>query len=110
VTGAQNIVDEIAQAGRAGAGAPEESGGTSARDVHGTDRTGTRGVDVDHVWQNGDMYIQRDGQIVKVLDNGNGTYDVVVRDMSNPSGAPTTVLKDATARYVNNKIEGGQWE
>ncbi|MEV6492849.1 hypothetical protein AB0M20_30140 [Actinoplanes sp. NPDC051633] len=69
-----------------------------------------RGVDVDHVWRNGDMYVQQDGQIVRVLDNGNGTYDVVVRDMSNPSGAPTTVLKNATERYVNNKIEGGQWE
>lgn len=56
------------------------------------------------------MYVQADGQIVKVLDNGNGTYDVVVRDMSNPSGAPTTVLKDATDRYVGNKIRGGQWE
>lgn len=86
------------------------SGGTSARDVHGTDRTGMRGVDVEHVWQNGDMYVQQDGQIVKVLDNGNGTYDVVVRDMSNPSGAPTTVLKNATEKYLNNKIEGGQWE
>jgi hypothetical protein len=86
------------------------SGGTSARDVHGTDRTGLRGVDVDHVWQNGDMYVQEDGQIVKAVDNGNGTYDVVVRDMSNPSGAPTTVLKNATEKYLNNKIESGQWE
>jgi hypothetical protein len=86
------------------------SGETSARDVHGTDRTAMRGVDVDHVWQNGDMYVQEDGQIVKVLDNGNGTYDVVVRDMGNPSGSPTTVIKDATQKYVNNKVEGGQWE
>jgi hypothetical protein len=86
------------------------SGEASTRDVHGTDRTGMRGVDVDHVWQNGDMYVQEDGQIVKVLDNGNGTYDVVVRDMSNPSGAPTTALKNATEKYVNNKVEGGQWE
>jgi len=46
---------------------------------------------------------------VKVLDNGNGTYDVVVRDMSNPSGQPTTVIKNATQRYIDNKVESGQW-
>lgn len=85
------------------------SGGTNFRDVHGGDRTAMRGVDVDHVWNNGDMYIQDDGQVVKVLDNGNGTYDVVVRDMSNPTGKPTTVIKDATDRYVKNKIESEKW-
>jgi hypothetical protein len=45
-----------------------------------------------------------------VLDNGNGTYDVVVRDMANPSGQPTTVLKDATQKYVDGKISRGDWE
>jgi hypothetical protein len=64
----------------------DHTGSTAARDVHGVDRTGMRDVDEQHVWDNGDMYIQDDGCIVKVLDNGNGTYDVVVRDMSNPSG------------------------
>ncbi|MEU6221741.1 hypothetical protein ABZ845_30215 [Streptomyces sp. NPDC047022] len=90
---------------------PEEpqGGGTGGRDVHGANRVGQRGVDVDHVWQNGDLYIQEDGQMVRVLDNGNGTYDVVVRDPANPSGGPTTVLKDATERYVQNKIESGKW-
>lgn len=90
---------------------PEEpqGGGTGGRDVHGANRVGQRGVDVDHVWQNGDLYIQEDGQMVRVLDNGNGTYDVVVRDPGNPSGGPTTVLKDATERYVQNKIESGKW-
>jgi hypothetical protein len=85
------------------------SGGTNIRDVHGSDRTAMRGVDVDHVWDNGEMYIQDDGQVVKVLDNGNGTYDVVVRDMSNPTGKPTTVLKDATEKYVQNKIDSEKW-
>ncbi|MEE6263808.1 hypothetical protein [Plantactinospora sonchi] len=56
------------------------------------------------------MYIQDDGQIVRVLDNGNGTYDIVVRDMGNPSGAPTTVIKDASQRYVDNKLNNGRWE
>ena len=60
-------------------------------------------------WDNGDLYIQDDGCIVKVLDNGNGTYDVVVRDMSNPSGKPVTSIKDATENYINNKINSGKW-
>ena len=62
----------------------------------GCGRTGVRG-DVNDVWDNGDMYIQGDGQIVKVLDHGNGTYDTVIRDISNPSAQPTTI-KDTTQR------------
>lgn len=88
----------------------DHTGNTAARDVHGVDRTGMRNVDEQHVWDNGDMYIQDDGCIVKVLDNGNGTYDVVVRDMSNPSGKPVTSIKDATESYINNKVNSGKWE
>jgi hypothetical protein len=88
----------------------DHKGSTAARDVHGVDRTGMRDVDEQHVWDNGDMYIQKDGCIVKVLDNGNGTYDVVVRDMSNPSGKPVTSIKDATENYINNKVSSGKWE
>jgi hypothetical protein len=88
----------------------DHTGGTAARDIHGADRTGMRNVDEQHVWDNGDMYIQDDGCIVKVLDNGNGTYDVVVRDMSNPSGKPVTSIKDATENYLNNKLNSGKWE
>jgi spermidine synthase len=47
---------------------------------------------------------------VKILETGNGKYDVVVRDMSNPSGGPTTVIKDATERYIQNKLANGIWE
>ena len=103
VTSAQNATDEIAQQGR-----PSE--GTSARDVHGQLRTGEREVDVDHVWRDGEMYIQQDGQIVKILDNGDGTYSVVVRDMSNPSGRPTTVIADMTQKQVQSRIDRGIWE
>jgi type VII secretion system ESX-1 substrate len=89
----------------------DHTGSTAARDVHGVDRTGMRDVDEQHVWDNGDMYVQDDGCIVKVLDNGNGngngTYDVVVRDMSNPSGKPVTSIKDATENYINNKVNSG---
>jgi hypothetical protein len=44
------------------------------------------------------MYVQGDGQMVKVLDHGNGTYDIVIRDISNPSAQPTNVIKDTTQR------------
>jgi hypothetical protein len=86
------------------------SGGMSNRDIHGAGRISERGVDVTYVWDHGDMYVQGDGQIVKVLDNGNGTYDVVIRDMANPRGQPTTVLKDATQKYVDRKIAKGDWQ
>jgi hypothetical protein len=85
------------------------SGGVSKRDIHGSFRNSYRGVDVQNVWDNGDMYIQGDGQIVKVLDNGNGTSDIVIRDMSNPSAQPTTVIKGATQKYIDGKIESGAW-
>ncbi|MFI6079135.1 hypothetical protein ACIA5C_47280 [Actinoplanes sp. NPDC051343] len=88
----------------------DHTGSTAARDVHGVDRTGMRDVDEQHVWDNGDMYIQDDGCVVKVLDNGNGTYDVVVRDMNNPSRKPVTSIKNATQNYLNNKIDSGKWE
>jgi RHS repeat-associated protein len=89
---------------------PSGSDGVAPRDVHGLGRKAERGVDVDHVWKNGDMYVQNDGQIVKVLDNGNGTSSVVVRDMSNPSGAPTTTIPNMTTAEINRKIERGIWE
>jgi hypothetical protein len=88
----------------------DHTGSTAARDVHGVDRTGMRDVDEQHVWDNGDMYIQDDGCVVKVLDNCNGTYDVVVPDMNNPSGNPVTSIKNATQNYLDNKIDSGKWE
>ncbi|WP_051967552.1 hypothetical protein [Kitasatospora mediocidica] len=98
--GAMNIGKDAAGSDRVNMNSDSGGGGggnTTARDIHGTGRVSERGVDVGHVWDNGDMYIQGDGQIVKVLDNGNGTCDVVICDISNPTGKPTTVLKDAKA-------------
>ncbi|WP_070018781.1 putative T7SS-secreted protein [Streptomyces nanshensis] len=87
----------------------KDDGSLSDRDVHGKGRQAERGVDVDHVWENGDMYVQNDGQIVKVMESGNG-YDVVIKDLGNPSGAPTTAIKDATQKYLDNQVEKGRWE
>lgn len=103
VSGAQDTTMETARQGT-------PSGAVSDRDVHGQVRTGEREVDVDHVWTEGEMYIQQDGQIVKILENGDGTYSVVVRDMSNPSGRPTTVIADMTERQVQSRIDRGFWE
>jgi hypothetical protein len=83
---------------------------TDPRDVHGAFRSASRDVDPDHVWANGEMYIQDDGRIVKVLDKGNGTYDVVVRDMSKPSDTPNTVLEGVSEGYIQRKLDSGRWE
>jgi hypothetical protein len=55
------------------------------------------------------MYYQEDGQIVRVLHNGDGTIDVVVRDPSNPSGQPTTQIPGAKESYLDNKLASGTW-
>ncbi|MEV0680101.1 hypothetical protein AB0I60_26620 [Actinosynnema sp. NPDC050436] len=62
------------------------------------------------MWRNGEMYIQGDGQI-KVLPNSDGkNYSVVIRDMSNPSGAPTTVLDVLTESQLQSRMDRGWWE
>ncbi|WP_229071068.1 hypothetical protein [Actinoplanes sp. DH11] len=88
----------------------DETPATDVRDVHGALRTASRDADPDFVWAHGDMYVQDDGRIVKVLDKGNGTYDVVVRDLSNPSDTPNTVMEGVSENYVQRKIDSGRWE
>ena len=79
------------------------------RDVHGELRGQERDVDADYVWENGDLYLQSwDGQGVRVLDNGNGTSDVVVRDLSNPTGRASTKMR-VPNRYIEDKINSGEW-
>lgn len=86
----------------------DDSGSIGPRDVHGEVQAGARGVDVQHVLQNGDLLIQNDGQLVRVLDNGNGTSQVVIRDASNPSGQGTTSMVVPNS-YVEGKIANGDW-
>jgi hypothetical protein len=60
--------------------------------------------------QNGDLLIQpEDGQVVRVLDNGDGTSDVVIRDLGNTSGEPTTVMNVPNS-YVEGKLQSGAWQ
>jgi hypothetical protein len=88
---------------------PGGDGVVDPRDVHGQVNTGSRGVDVPYVQENGELLFQDDGQLVRVLDNGNGTSDVVISDPSNPSGAPTTVIKDMPESQVQSRIDSGRW-
>jgi hypothetical protein len=80
------------------------------RDVHGELRSAERTAG-DEVWNNpeSEMYIQNDGQVVKVLQTGNNNYSVAVRDMSNPSGSYTTVMKNYTEQEIEKNIETGRW-
>jgi hypothetical protein len=83
--------------------------GTSSRDVHGQLRSAERKVDTEKVCSDGDLYYQDDGQIVRVLHNGDGTIDVVVRDPSNPSGRSTTEIAGAKESYLERKLASGKW-
>jgi RHS repeat-associated protein len=106
--GAGIPTDPLGSLAKAAKDAAEGGGGIAPRDVHGGVRS-SRGVDVKNVVQQGDLYYQDDGQLVRVLDNGNGTSDVVVRDPSNPSGAPTTTIKDMPNSQVQARIKNGRW-
>jgi hypothetical protein len=93
-----------------GGDAADSSPTTSARDVHNAVRRGERDVDEADVWQNGELYINgENGNMIKVLDRGDGTSDIVIRDPSNPSGQPITRF-NAPNRYVQRRIDSGEWE
>lgn len=102
LTSAQRATRDLEQEAR-------PAGVTSDRDVHGKMRQSQRDVDVDRVWSEGEMYIQADGQIVKILENGDGTYSVVVKDPSNPSGEPTTVIEKLTESQLQSRIDREYW-
>jgi hypothetical protein len=102
LTSAQRATRDLEQEAR-------PTGVTSDRDVHGKMRQSQRDVDVDRVWAEGDMYIQADGQIVRILENGDGTYSVVIKDPSNPSGEPTTVIEKLTESQLQSRIDREYW-
>lgn len=97
--------------GGSGDGAPpaDPNGSIDPRDIHGEFRDSHREVDVDRVWSEGDMYFQGD-LMVKVLSNGDGTYQVVIRDPSNMSGVPVTVMEEFTQNALDQRIRDGEWE
>jgi len=83
------------------------AGVVSPRDVHGLNRSG-RDIDASYVRAHGALYNQDDGQLVRVLENGNGTSDVVIWDPSNPSGGHTTEIR-MTEGEVMRRIENETW-
>jgi Pretoxin HINT domain len=87
-------------------------GSIDPRDVHGAFREATRDVNANEVWnnRNSEMYFQNDGQVVKVLSNGDGTYSAVIKDLSNPSGNSTTVIERITQGQLDRYIESRRWE
>jgi hypothetical protein len=100
----------MAAAANGGGGEVGDSGSTSHRDVHSAVRRGERDVDVDKAWQDGELYIDVDkGNMIKVLDRGDGTSDVVIKDPSNPSGEPITSF-NAKNSYVERHLTSGVWE
>ncbi|MGP4112941.1 PrsW family glutamic-type intramembrane protease [Streptomyces sp. 4N509B] len=93
-----------------GSGPPRSSGSTSPRDVHNAVRKGERdNIDEAVVWRDGDMYINsNNGNMIKVLDKGDGTSDIVIKDASNPSGQPITRF-NAPNNYVQRRVDSGEW-
>jgi Pretoxin HINT domain len=90
---------------------PMDDGSIAPRDIHGQLRRAERDVKVDEVLEHGDMYVQiSDGQIVRALDNGDGTSDVVIRDLSNPSGQATTRIAGMSNRSIQRRLDDGEWE
>ena len=85
-------------------------GSTAPRDVHGQVQSGGRQIDVNHVWQNGDLYFDANsGNMIRVLDTGDGNVDVVIRDPANPSGRPI-ISFHSTMTYVLKQLGCGAWE
>jgi hypothetical protein len=88
---------------------PEATRSIAMRDIHGKLRQAERDVMVSEVWERGAMYFQSDEQVAKALSNGDGTYAVVIRDMSNPSGEPTSQIDRMTEAEILDKLESGRW-
>jgi len=63
-------------------------------------------VNVDEVWRDGDLYIQDDGRLVRVLDRGDGTHDVVIRE---PDGTPVTSMNISDSS-LTKRIAEGRWQ
>ena len=49
------------------------------------------------------------GNMIRVLDTGDGNEDVVIRDPANPTGRPITSFH-STAKYVLKQLACGSWE
>ena len=91
-----------------GDGTDPGEGVVAPRDVHGQLRAGSRGIDEDYVREHGELYYQDDGQLVRILDNGNGTSSVVVYDPANPTKESTTAML-FTDSQIQSRFTSGKW-
>jgi uncharacterized protein YukE len=91
-----------------GDGTDPDEGVVAPRDVHGQLRAGSRGIDEDYVREHGELYYQDDGQLVRILDNGNGTSSVVVYDPANPTKESTTAML-FTESQIQSRFKSGKW-
>jgi RHS repeat-associated protein len=77
--------------------------------IHSRLNSGDRGIDIPHVWTNGRLYTQiRDDEVrlVRVLEKGNGKYDVVIREAD---GSPVTAFR-ITAKQLADRLKSGRWQ
>lgn len=79
----------------------------SGDNFHNDLNAASREVDVDDVWKNGELYIQYDkGRLVKVLDEGNGYRQVVIREAD---GKPVSSMR-ITENSFQERIADGRWQ
>jgi RHS repeat-associated protein len=79
-------------------------------ELHGLLRAASRGVDVELVTRDGDLYIQdnqgNDVFFVKALSNGDGTSDIVIRNGSGEIQGTIASFSDAT---IAKHLTSGKW-
>ena len=80
--------------------------GVDPADIHGIERAGLRGIDSEEVWKHGDLLIQDDGQMVKYVAAGDGSFDVVIRSGAN---AGTSTSMNVSEASFLNRIKTGRW-
>jgi len=61
-------------------------------DFHNNLNRSERGIDIEEIWLDGDLYIQDDGRLVRVLDQGNGVHHAVIREPGTAAGTVDTGL------------------
>lgn len=97
----------------AGGSGDEPSQSIAPRDVHGALRGAERDMTADEIWNDPDSVMYTDnerGYIIKTLDNGDGTARLVVRDMSNPSREPITMIQRYSQQAIERRLASGEWE
>lgn len=100
------LLGGIAASTGSGGGSSSGDSSTDPSEVHGSLRGEERHIDENYVWQHGDLYTDElSGRLIRVLDNGNGTSDVVIRD---PGSDRTITQMRVKNSYVENRVARGE--